>query len=75
MNWSKGNILKKIGLEPREYVDMLLSMVFNKPVFDLSKFDEWLCKEYPMDKDKSIEEIINKHFPNIATELKDLFLI
>lgn len=75
MDWSKGKILKKIGLDPSDYVDMQLSIVFNKPVFDLSKFDEYLCNEYPEDKDLSIDEICKKHFPNIATELKELFII
>lgn len=75
MDWSKGKILKSIGLDPSEYIDIHLSIVFDKPVFDLSKFDEWLCKEYPAEKNNSIEEIINKHFPKIATELKELFLV
>lgn len=75
MDWNKGKVLKRIGLEPADYLDRLLSAVFKKPVFDLNKFEDWLNKEYPQDKDLSIEECINKHFPNIAKELKDLFII
>lgn len=35
MDWSKGNILKRIGLNPSDYIDLQLSIVFNKPVFDI----------------------------------------
>ena len=72
MDWSKGNILKKIGLDPKDYVDMQLSIIYNKPMFDLYKFGDWLDKKFN-EPDLSIEECVNKHFPEIAKEIKELF--
>lgn len=73
MDWSKGKVLNKIGLNPDDYVDLQLSALFNKPIFDLFKFEDWLKSQYPDDGEISIKESIYKHFPNIAEELEELF--
>lgn len=75
MDWSKGKVLKSIGLNPSDYYDGLLSVIYNKPMFDLNKFDNWIQKEYPEEyKTMSIKEICEKHFPNIAKEIEELFV-
>lgn len=75
MDWSKGKILKSIGLDPSEYYDGLLTAVFNKPMFDLNKFEDWLYEKFPNDKTMSIKEICEKHFPKEAKEIEELFTI
>lgn len=75
MDWSKGKVLNKIGLNPSDYVDLQLSALFKKPVFDIYRFEDWLFSEYPDDRELSIKECVYKRFPNIAKELEELFTI
>ena len=72
MDWSKGNVLKKIGLNPKGFVDMELSFIFKKPMFDLYKFEDFLISQFG-ETDKSIEELVKEHYPDYELEIKELF--
>lgn len=72
MDWSKGNILKKIGLNPKDFVDMELSLIYKKPIFDLCKFDDFLISQFG-ETEKSIENLVKEHYPDYELEIKELF--
>lgn len=72
MDWSKGRVLKKIGLNPRDFVDLKLSVVMREPVFDLCKFEDFLIFCYG-ETNKSISQMIEEHYPNEYEEIKKLF--
>ena len=74
MDWSKGLVLKKIGLNPRDFVDVELSVVMREPVFDLYKFEDYLISCYG-ETNKSISEIVEENYPNEYEEIKKLFRI
>lgn len=72
MDWSKGQVLKKIGLNPKDFVDLKLSAVMGEPVFDLFKFEDYLISCYG-ETNKSISEIVEENYPNEYKEIKKLF--
>lgn len=72
MDWSKGLVLKKIGLNPRDFVDVELSVVMREPVFDLCKFEDYLISCYG-ETNKSISKIVKENYPNEYEEIKKLF--
>ena len=72
MDWSKGNVLKKIGLNPKGFVDMELSFIYKKPMFDLCKFEDFLISQFG-ETEKSIEELVKEHYPDYELEIKELF--
>lgn len=72
MDWSIGVVLKKIGLNPRDFVDVKLSVVMGEPVFDLCKFEDYLISRYG-EKNKSISKIVEENYPNEYEEIKKLF--
>lgn len=72
MDWSKGNILKKIGLNPKDFVDMELSLIYKKPIFDLCKFEDFLISQFG-ETEKSIENLVKEHYPDYELEIKELF--
>lgn len=72
MDWSKGLVLKKIGLNPRDFVDVELSVVMGEPMFDLCKFEDFLISQFG-ETEKSILEIVEENYPNEYEEIKKLF--
>ena len=72
MDWSKGLVLKKIGLNPRDFVDVELSVVMGEPIFDLCKFEDFLISQFG-ETEKSILEIVEENYPNEYEEIKKTF--
>ena len=66
--------MKKIALNPRDFVDVELSVVMREPVFDLYKFEDYLISCYG-ETNKSISEIVEENFPNEYEEIKKLFFV
>ena len=58
-----------------KFFDPLSSSLFNKPIMDIFKFEEWLCEKHGENKNLSLNEIIQKHYGiSIAEKFKDLIV-
>lgn len=69
-----GSILRRLGLDPSEYFDPLLSEAFGRPVFDAYKFDDWLTGNFG-EEGLSSREILRKRFPDIADTLEGMLSV
>lgn len=73
MEWNRGNVLKKIGLNPSLFLDSTLSFIFKKPMFDLMKFERYIREKHG-EYDGSLNSLIKKYYPSEYDEIKSLFL-
>ena len=73
MEWNRGNILKKIGLNPSCFVDLTLTTIYKKPMFDLTKFERYIREKHG-EYDGSLNSLIKKYYPSEYDEIKSLFL-
>lgn len=64
--------MQKIGLNPKDFVDLELSVVMREPVFDLCKFEDYLITCYG-ETNKSISQIVEENYPKEYEEIKKLF--
>lgn len=74
-DWSKGYVLKMMGLEPCEYVDTMLSLAMKRPMFDIWKFDDYLHGRFGNyeEQGKSMRDILREHYPRYAEKIEELF--
>lgn len=77
MDWSIGTVFRRIGINPAEIVDVELSAVFKKPVFDVYKFDDFL-REKIGDYErggKNMRDIIRELYPDNADKIIEALLL